>query len=149
MSDRAEQEIREIYTEVDRLVAEQDRDCQARTTCCHFLLTGKTPMLTAGEALVAAKAVRASGRKTLPSNKDPHSGRCPLLGSDKRCTIYASRPIGCRTHFCKQAGGPLPRRILQTLIHRLEAISESLADTDPRPLGVAITRALETIRNRR
>ena len=25
----------------------------ARTTSCHFRLTGKTPMLTAGEALVA------------------------------------------------------------------------------------------------
>ena len=64
------------------------RNCQARTTCCAFKLTGRTPMLTAGEALVAARGVRASGRKKLPPTTDPSTGRCPLLGSDDRCTIY-------------------------------------------------------------
>ena len=131
-------EVRAIYIEVDELAAAEDRDCRARTTCCQFLLTGKTPMLTAGEALVAARAVRASGRKRLPPSADPKSGRCPLLGKGGRCTIYADRPFGCRTHFCAAAGGPIPRKALKHLIHRLEAIAESLGDTDPRPLERAI-----------
>lgn len=144
-----ETEIRAIYAAVDQLVASARRDCQSRTTCCQFLLTGKTPMLTAGEALVAAKAVRASGRKLLPPSRDHLSGRCPLLGKDDRCTIYASRPFGCRTHFCSPAGGPMPRRSLQDLIHRLEAVAESLGDTDPRPLEPAIKSALDAAQQRR
>jgi hypothetical protein len=144
-----ETEIRAIYAEVDQLVAAARRDCQSRTTCCQFLLTGKTPMLTVGEALVAARALRATGRKLLPASGDPQSGRCPLLGSDDRCTIYASRPFGCRTHFCSPAGGPMPRRSLQDLIHRLEAVAESLGDTDPRPLEPAVRRAFDAAQKRR
>ncbi|MGI9239293.1 MAG: YkgJ family cysteine cluster protein [Verrucomicrobiales bacterium] len=149
MSEQAESDVVRIYAEVDSLVAEHSHDCQARTTCCHFLQTGKAPMLTAGEALVAARAVRASGRKKLPASTDPKSGRCPLLGKDDACTIYASRPLGCRTHFCSAAGGPLPRRILQHLIRRLEAIAESLGDTDPRAIGPALSSALDLIGRKR
>lgn len=149
MPSQAEQEVLRIYAEVDERVAAEDRDCRARTTCCQFLRTGKTPMLTAGETLVAARAVRASGRKLLPPSSDPQAGRCPLLGRDGRCTIYASRPFGCRTHFCAPAGGPLPRRSLQDLIHRLEAVAESLGDTDPRPLEAAIASAFTIKRGNR
>jgi len=28
-------------------------------------------------------------------------GRCPYLGGDNRCTIYESRPEGCRTFDCR------------------------------------------------
>ena len=146
MASQAEQEVLRIYAEVDARVAAEDRDCQARTTCCQFLRTGKTPMLTAGEALVAGRAVRAHGWKLLPASSDPQSGRCPLLRIDGHCTIYNSRPFGCRTHFCAPAGGPLPRRSLQDLIHRLEAVAESLGDTDPRPLDAAIASALTSKR---
>src|SRR5690242_10683658 len=47
-----------------------ERACQARTECCQFLLTGRTPMLTKGEAVYAAIGVRASGRKKLPPRDD-------------------------------------------------------------------------------
>jgi len=55
-----------------------DRQCTLRTECCHFKLTGLTPYLTKGEALFAAKALRASGRRNLP---DRSNGVCPLSGS--------------------------------------------------------------------
>ena len=139
----AETEIATIYGELEDLLSDHQRDCRSRTSCCQFLLTGKTPMLTAGEALVAARAVRAAGRKRLPASGDPKTGSCPLLGSDDRCTIYAYRPFGCRTHFCAPAGGMIPRKALRHLIHRLEAVAEALGDTDPRPLEGAIRRALD------
>ncbi|MEZ5303910.1 MAG: YkgJ family cysteine cluster protein [Verrucomicrobiales bacterium] len=135
-------EVRAIYAEVEAVLAAHPRQCEARTECCRFRLTGRTPMLTAGEALVAAQAVRAAGRKALPPSADPNAGRCPLLGRDGRCTIYAARPFGCRTHFCAAAGGMLPRKALQHLIHRLEAVAEQLGQTDPRPLESAVTEAL-------
>lgn len=124
------EEIRAVYAALE--ARPLDRDCQARTQCCHFRLTGRTPMLTLGEALYAARGVRASGRKTLRPRPD---GACPLLGQDGRCTIYQHRPFGCRTHFCQAAGGMYPRKHVADLIQRLEALDEKLGGLGPRPLG--------------
>jgi len=147
-SEDAIREVRAIYSDVERL--DVSRNCIARTTCCHFRLTGKTPMLTAGEALFAARGVRASGRKSLPQSSDKAVGRCPLLGSDDRCTIYQHRPFGCRTHFCAAAGGPYPRKSVQHLIHRLEAIADAVAPgSDPRPLADSVGDALQYLQTKK
>jgi len=117
-----------------------ERSCELRTQCCHFKLTGKTPSLTRGEALVAARALRATGRKTLPSRTD---GACPLLDArTSRCLIYEDRPFGCRTHFCAAAGGPYARREVVDLIRRLEEIDEQLGGDGPRALPAAISSEL-------
>jgi Fe-S-cluster containining protein len=130
--------VRDIYRDLAQRPIE--RDCQLRTECCHFKLTGKTPYLTKGEALVAAKALRASGRKTLPRRED---GACPLLDpQSSRCLVYESRPFGCRTHFCSAAGGPYSRREVIDLIHRLEEIDASLDGDGPRTLPAAISSVL-------
>ncbi len=142
----AKEEVKAVYA--DLAVLGEVRDCVGRTTCCRFLLTGRTPMLTAGEALVAAEGVRASGRKTLPDAEDM-DGRCPLLGGDGRCTVYAHRPFGCRTHFCGAAGGPYARAAVSGLIQRLEAVGEMLGDTDVRAIGDAVRDALEGCGRRR
>ena len=111
-------EVRAIYAELERRPAA--RGCQARAECCRFEITGLTPQLTRGEALLAAKAFRASGRKALP---EPEDGTCPLLDpATARCRIYDARPFGCRTHFCDAAGGPYPRKMVLDLIRRLEAV---------------------------
>src|SRR5437588_9112441 len=95
------QAVHAIYRELAARPIE--RNCIQRTDCCRFRLTGRTPFLTKGEALVAAKAVRASGRKLLPESV---AGACPLLNhATGRCLIYEGRPFGCRTHFCAAAGG--------------------------------------------
>lgn len=127
--DDEREEIRAIYAELE--TRRLERDCQMRTGCCHFRLAGHTPLLTLGEALYAARGVRASGRKTLKPHPD---GACPLLGQDGRCTIYQHRPFGCRTHFCQAAGGMYPRRHVADLIHRLEALDEKLGGEGARPL---------------
>lgn len=131
-------EMEAIYAELgQRPLA---RDCEMRTGCCHFRIAGHTPMLTRGEALFAARGVRASGRKALKPHPD---GACPLLGRDGRCTIYAHRPFGCRTHFCAEAGGMYPRKHVADLIQRLEALDERLGGDGSRPLEVAVSTALE------
>jgi Fe-S-cluster containining protein len=88
-------EVRAVYAELaQRPLA---RSCRARAGCCRFRLTGLTPQLTKGEALVAARGLRATGRRELPESAD---GDCPLLKRETgRCLIYADRPFGCRTHF--------------------------------------------------
>jgi hypothetical protein len=127
-------EIRQIYADLEK--RSLPRDCTSLAGCCQFRLTGRTPQLTRGEALYALIGVRASGRRELK----PHpEGACPLLGREGRCTIYAYRPFGCRTHFCQAAGGMYPRRHVVDLIQRLEALDEKLGGDGSRPLEKALS----------
>lgn len=130
-------EVRAAYDEVAARPVE--RACERRTECCQFKLTGRVPQLTRGEALVAAQAVRASGRTRLPERDD---GACPLLDATGRCLIYAARPFGCRTHFCAAAGGPYARREVLDLIRRLEEVDRRLGGDGPHPLPTALRRVL-------
>ncbi len=131
-------EVRQVYA--DLAARPVDRNCVRSKECCHFKLTGRTPYLTKGEALVAAKALRGTGRTILPENP---TGACPLLETKTGdCLIYDSRPFGCRTHFCAAAGGPYSRREVVDLIRRLEEIDESLGGTGPRLLQNAVADAL-------
>ena len=135
-------EVRNVYADLARRPVE--RNCTRRTDCCHFKLTGRTPYLTKGEALLAAKAVRATGRKSLPDNGD---GTCPMLQRETgNCLIYQARPFGCRTHFCSAAGGPLARREIIDLIRRLEDVDLALNGCGPAPLSRAIAEGLEELR---
>ncbi|HEY3601004.1 MAG TPA: YkgJ family cysteine cluster protein [Chthoniobacterales bacterium] len=137
-ADFATVEVRQIYAELAQRPIE--RRCLRRTECCQFKLTGLTPYLTKGEALVAARALRASGRKGLPESPE---GTCPMLDrASGNCLIYADRPFGCRTHFCAAAGGPLARREVLDFIRRLEVIDAQLGGDGPRKLPAAIKAAL-------
>jgi len=134
-------EIRSVYA--DLATRPVDRNCARLKECCHFKLTGRTPYLTRGEALLAAKALRATGRTQLPMNP---TGACPLLDSSSgNCLIYESRPFGCRTHFCAAAGGPYARREVIDLIRRLETVDAQLGGDGPHALQNAITNALKAL----
>ncbi len=128
-------QVRDVYADLERRPA--DRACTNVAGCCQFKLTGLMPSLTRGEALLAAAAWRATGRKRPPESVN---GACPMLDpATNRCLIYADRPFGCRTHFCRAAGGPYARREVLDLIRRLEEIDATLGYQDgPRPLPAAI-----------
>jgi Fe-S-cluster containining protein len=135
------EEVRNVY--VDLAQRPIERNCTRQTECCHFKLTGRIPYLTKGEAFLAAKAFRATGRKSLPLNED---GACPMLERETgNCLIYGARPFGCRTHFCAAAGGPLARRDVIDLIRRLEDVDLSLNGNGPRILENAVAEALEEL----
>src|SRR5437763_17052205 len=86
-------EVRQVY--VDLAQKPIQRNCLRKTECCHFKLTGRTPYLTKGEAVIAARAFRATGRKSLPENA---GGSCPMLEHETgNCLIYQDRPFGLRT----------------------------------------------------
>ena len=131
--------VRSIYADLAQRPVQ--RDCLRRTECCQFKLTGRTPHLTRGEALLAAQGFRASGRKTLPK---PTDGSCPFLQpKTQKCLIYESRPFGCRTHFCQAAGGPVDRKDVLDLIRRLETIDTDLGGDGSHSLPQAVDWALE------
>ncbi len=127
-------DVRSVYR--DLAARELPRSCTLRTECCQFRLTGKIPVLTRGEALVALEGFRHTGRKSVPARED---GACPMLDPrTSRCLIYQARPFGCRTHFCEPAGGPYARREVIDLIHRLEEIDARLGGDGPRSLTSAL-----------
>jgi len=133
--------VREVYA--DLAIRPIERNCVRKGECCHFKLTGRTPYLTKGEALVATQAFRATGRKSLPENP---SGTCPMLHSPTgACLIYDDRPFGCRTHFCAAAGGPYQRNEVIDLIRRLEEIDAELGGVGPRTLQSAMADALNEL----
>ena len=135
-------EVRQVF--VDLAQRPFQRNCLRKTECCHFKLTGRTPYLTKGEAVVAAKALRATGRKSLSETAD---GSCPMLRQETgNCLIYEDRPFGCRTHFCAAAGGPLARREVLDLIRRLDDVDLVLNGNGPRPLQNAVADVLEDMR---
>lgn len=132
-------EVRQVYADLAQRPME--RNCTRITECCHFKLTGRTPYLTKGEAVVAARAFRATGRKSLLQNDD---GACPMLQSGN-CLIYQGRPFGCRTHFCAAAGGPIARSEVLDLIRRLEKIDADLGGDGPRIFEKAVADALDAM----
>jgi Fe-S-cluster containining protein len=127
------QEVRAVYRELESRPIE--RACTRLTECCQFKLTGRTPQLTKGEAMLAARALRASGRKAMPERDD---GACPMLRENGACMIYQDRPFGCRTHFCAAAGGPYARAEVLDLIRRLEVVDARLGGDGPRALPGAV-----------
>lgn len=132
-------EVRAIYAELSQRPI--DRNCVRMKTCCRFKLTGRTPFLTKGEAIVAARALRKAGRNRLPNAV---GGSCPLLDqATGDCMIYENRPFGCRTHFCAAAGGPYARGEVIDLIRRLEELDARLNGDGPRRIEVAVSVALE------
>jgi Fe-S-cluster containining protein len=60
----------------------------------------------------------------------PELRACPLLSSEGRCHIYASRPFGCRTFFC---GQKLPRSQVNAIGRRIADLSAEFAPRDPGP----------------
>jgi Fe-S-cluster containining protein len=134
--------VRAVYA--DLAADPPERGCTLLTECCRFHLTGRTPVLTKGEAFLAAKAVRSSGRREIPKRND---GACPLLHPlTSKCMIYEGRPFGCRTHFCEAAGGPYTRKEVSHLIKRLEEIDENLGGEGGRDIVLAIKDAMQEIR---
>lgn len=130
--------MRTIYAELAQRPLE--RNCTRLSDCCRFKLTGRTPFVTKGEALVAAQGLRASGRKAVPGAID---GACPALHPRTgACLIYADRPFGCRTHFCVAAGGPADRKSVVDLIHRLEEIDGRLGGDGGRAFPGALAAAM-------
>ena len=134
--------LAEIYAEVDALLA--DWTCEGTAECCTFSNTGREPYPTAIELAEVERAIARNGGMTKQRRLPLADRRCPLLSTDGKCTIYASRPFGCRTYFCDRVQGPgkLPRDRLKELGARIADLSAKAfpRDPGPRPLSKALAR---------
>jgi Fe-S-cluster containining protein len=145
--DPARTELLALYAETDALLAPYS--CDASGECCNFANTGREPYPTPVELaevelamaqLGGAPARSAPNRHALPLANEDRT--CALL-SDGRCTIYESRPFGCRTFFCHRVQGPskLPRADLQRIARDIAALAARFSPRDPlpRPLSRVIS----------
>lgn len=125
------QELRAIYRLVD--AAYRPYSCPASAECCQLSTTKREPWLwpVEWEALM-----EATGGQVPAARAD---GGCPFLEANGlRCSVYASRPFGCRTFFCHRIRGPSrePIEAVAVLSERLERVAQTLdeSSTAPRPL---------------
>ena len=131
--------ILKVYQAVEEALPA--RHCTGQAQCCRFVDTGRTPYVTDTEMALLLAHIRAQGRSVPRPRED---GACPVLNADgMTCSAYAARPLGCRTHYCRQAGGPVTARQMRQALHGLAALEEARAKHSP---GRPLTRALEDVR---
>lgn len=141
-------QLTELYRRVDALYA--DWSCPGSTDCCRFAITGRQPYVTALELSAIRHALARRGgalsarRRALPiAHATAEQERvCPLLGRDQRCSVYAARPLGCRTFYCARAQrgiGP-DRAQLRELVEELRELAcrHQLGGEQARPLSNAL-----------
>jgi Fe-S-cluster containining protein len=119
-----------------------ERQCTASGRCCQFAVTGREPFVTVMEMDLILQELARQGRKVPPPRQDEG---CPLLTPDgMRCTVYDARPLGCRTFFCREAGGVATAREMRDAVQALNTLEESRGKkrSGSRPL----TRALKDAR---
>jgi hypothetical protein len=137
-------ELAALYRETDALLA--GSSCPGSTDCCRFGLTGREPYVTSVEIAAVERAIRRRGgplspkRRALPIAGPAQKERiCPLLDVNGRCSVYESRPFGCRTFYCERA--IVARRFspseMRELVNRLRdiAIRHTPGGDAPRPLS--------------
>jgi len=103
--------------------------CPGTAECCQLSKRGREPWLWRVEWDAVRRAV-----PMLPAARA--DGGCPFLDEDgRRCTVYASRPLGCRTYFCHRRTGPArePAEQMDQLQRRLEVIARDLWPDEPGP----------------
>jgi uncharacterized protein len=134
---RGHEDIEKIYAEAEASLPA--RNCLRTTRCCRFAETGREPYVTRAESDYLFAFLRSTGRRLPPPRYD---GACPFLDRDETtCTVYEARPLGCRTYFCREAGGAITARELKPSLDKLAALDETLGGDGPRPL----TRVLDDI----
>jgi Fe-S-cluster containining protein len=141
-------ELAALYREVDALYA--DWSCPGTTECCRFGVTGRQPYVTSIELAAIRRAIARRGaplsasKRALPITRDEERERiCPMLDRNSRCSIYADRPLGCRTFYCERAtqGARATRAELQAIVRKLQELASrhALGGDQARPLTRALT----------
>src|SRR5262249_16789010 len=122
--------------------------------------TGREPYVTSIELFAIERAIRSlggaralrairaasdgptpEGKRHLPLAESDRP--CPLLSAAGRCTIYADRPLGCRTSYSNPATreAPVAHSEVTSFVRRTQALAAR--HTPGGDLGRPLTRALK------
>jgi len=123
-------ELAALYARADALYA--GWSCPGSTECCRFGITGRQPYVTAIESSAIRHALAQRGGPLAPAKRalpialgEERERVCPLLDRNQRCSVYAARPLGCRTFYCGKATAGLgPERAeLRELTRELQELA--------------------------
>jgi len=118
-------ELRRLYRVVDRELEKNPGECEACGDCCSF--AGVVPDLYAS-VLELALVLRWVDR--LPKRVGK---RCPFLRDDL-CTVRPVRPLGCRTHYCRDDSREVHQALHERVLSRMKEIARrSLVPWEYRP----------------
>lgn len=120
-----------VYRQADAAFA--PFSCPASGECCQLTTTGRQPYLWKVEWLKLVRALEREQRAWPEARAD---GGCPFLDeAGKRCTVYADRPLGCRTFFCERIRGPSrqPVEAMDAMLRKIEQLALEL-DPEDQPL---------------
>jgi len=113
--DAALDELEAVYRALDSHLAVLGPRCRACGACCDF---ARNDYRLYASHLERALVVRRHG----PPRLAP-SGCCGFLVGG-RCSVHASRPLGCRVFFCDPAHKAREQDIYHGFQQRLRAIAE-------------------------
>ena len=124
-------ELKAVYRLAD--AAYRPYSCPGTAECCQLAATQREPWLWPVEWELLWRPREGWCPRRAPTAAVPSS-----RPTGKRCSVYASRPFGCRTFFCHRIRGPArePMEAVALLFQRLERVAQAL-DADgcaPRPL---------------
>jgi len=110
-------ELQAIYDEVEAHLTGLGVQCRACGECCDF---GRNDYRLYASEVERALVVARHG--------EPHltpEGRCGFLVAG-RCSIHASRPLGCRIFFCDPAHKPREQDLYHAYMSRLHTLTDRL-----------------------
>ena len=127
---------RDKYSHPDTAVV----DCTARLPMCRAACCAIDRTLSAQD--VEEGAVRWDLARPYRLRRVDGGGCCHLGADDRRCTVYAQRPLGCRTYSC--SGDPRIWKDFERRIPNEESIAALFAwQTAPRLRGTDVAAPWE------
>jgi Fe-S-cluster containining protein len=116
MHAKLQEQVLELYREVDRDVAAAGPVCVASGRCCRFKEWGHVLYLSSLEAEVLLA--------NAPPYETPVSADfCPFQ-KDKLCTAREPRPLGCRVYFCDPTYQEASHEITERYLLRLKQLAQ-------------------------
>jgi hypothetical protein len=117
MSEATRRKVLELYSEVDRAVADAGPVCVASGRCCRFKEYGHTLFLSNLEAEVLLLGAP-------PYERPVTSDFCPFQQGNL-CTAREPRPLGCRVYYCDPSYQETGNQITEKYLRRLKDLAEA------------------------
>lgn len=111
-----QEEVIELYREVDREVAAAGPICIASGKCCRFKEYGHTLFISNLEADVLLSAAP-------PYETPVTSDFCPFQ-KGSLCTARDPRPLGCRVYYCDPNYQETSNQITEKYLRKLKDLAE-------------------------
>jgi hypothetical protein len=110
-------DLRVLYTEIDREVAGIGPVCVLSGRCCRFLEYGHTLFVSTAEVEYLV------GSAPAPQRPLDEGATCPWQDARGQCTAREARPLGCRIYYCDPAYQDNAHRLSERFIVRMKRLS--------------------------